>query len=60
MRTDRLIEAAFPDCVYLVQFAIKHTKQETQTNGLKIFMFLHRAFWYNCTAQSKEMYNFLN
>jgi hypothetical protein len=39
MRTDRLVEAAFPGCVYLVQFAIKHTQKQNQTNALKYFLF---------------------
>jgi len=39
MRTDRLIEAAFPDCVYLLQFATKHTKSKLKPMLLNIFYF---------------------
>jgi len=36
-----MVEAALPVCVYLLQFATKHTKNEIKTNVLKyLFMFL--------------------
>jgi len=37
MWTDRLIEASFPDCFYLVQFAIKHTKKANSNQCFKIY-----------------------
>jgi len=61
MWMDGLIEGALPVCVYSMEFATKHTKNNLKTNNLKyLLIFLLRPFWYNYARQNKETQNFLN